>query len=77
MSVSDKLVPQKSQLSTNVQTNYYSSTAQISRQISLGTEAGQVTSNETSLQINRHTMVFYYASKSALYICMKTHNNQT
>ena len=39
-------------------------------------EAGQAIPDQTSLQINRRTLGFGYASKSALYICIKTRNNQ-
>ena len=39
-------------------------------------EAGQVSLDETSLQIIRHTMAFGDDSKSALYICIKICNNQ-
>ena len=46
------------------------------KKVQINVEAGQVTPNETSLQISRCTMWFGYASKSALYIYLKTHNNQ-
>ena len=39
-------------------------------------EAGQVTLDETSLQINSHITGLGYTSICALYICIKTRNNQ-
>ena len=39
-------------------------------------EAGQVPPNEISLQISRRTKGFGYTSKSALYIYLKTCDNQ-
>ena len=45
-------------------------------QLAVHTEADQVTPYEASLQINRRTMGFGYASKMRCIFCIKAHDNQ-